>query len=221
MTSRAQVLDLLRRNAMYNDSTGSSNGAGYIGGRRRKTMGSGYIGGCMNCMNAGCKSCCGGIRRRKPSARGGYKGMAKDLDQYLVNNRYPNAEYPCEWANPKNANHYAAQDLADAMRHLRLQNNDLYSGNNTRKIRTAAQEASAARLMLKGAFCNPTAKQRSARQNFGFNASENPTSRQLAARRIFKLNTRLVRELMDQRGLSRQQAWDMIKKKAGPMSYQL
>ena len=78
MVSHAQVMNMLRRNAEYNDMVGSTNGAGYIGGspiggrkprKSKKMSGRGYIGGCANCMDGGCVHCM--------NMRSGYMGGAK------------------------------------------------------------------------------------------------------------------------------------------------
>lgn len=82
MVSHAQVMNMLRRNVDYNDMVGSTNGAGYIGGAKRKVhkkkMHGGYIGGCAHCMDGGCVHCMhmgsgyiGGARKRKTAVRVG------------------------------------------------------------------------------------------------------------------------------------------------------
>lgn len=70
MVSRDQVMNMLQRNASYNDSMGSTNGAGYIGG--------GYIGGvCNNCMRGGCAGCMAGNGYIGGATMGGFAGQSK------------------------------------------------------------------------------------------------------------------------------------------------
>lgn len=69
MVSHAQIMDLLRRNANYNDMMGSTNGAGYIGGYESDNMP--VFGGCQCCGGAyiggayigGCSMCSGGASK--------------------------------------------------------------------------------------------------------------------------------------------------------------
>lgn len=153
MVDRSQVLDLLRRNAVYNDLTGSSNGAGYIGGarRRRTTLGSGYIGGCINCANAGCMNC----------MSGGYKGMSKDLHA-LLKPKYYEMGNTCELSNRRNKDHFSSVDLANAIQALRL------SG---KKVKSQRQmDADYARASLKRHYCEPSQQQLQARRKFAVNA---------------------------------------------------
>lgn len=60
MVSHAEVMNMLRRNADYNDMVGSTNGAGYIGGCG--CCGGGYIGGAYI---GGCSMCMGGARKKR------------------------------------------------------------------------------------------------------------------------------------------------------------
>lgn len=160
MVSHEQIMDLLRRNANYNDNMGSTNGAGYIGGyesdysggrqvgrpyksRGGAYIGGAYIGGC--CCAGGCQSC-----------MGGYKGIAKDVVKGLRSMKKYKSDifnYPCTAADKKNAKHYGQQDLYDLMHKLRLEHNDVYVGDNKRKMRTPNQEANTARLAIKRAYC--------------------------------------------------------------------
>jgi hypothetical protein len=76
MVSHEQIMNLLRRNADYNDMKGSTNGAGFMGGYASDQYGNfpQAIGGCGCCGGAyiggayigGCSMCQGGAKRRGP-----------------------------------------------------------------------------------------------------------------------------------------------------------
>ncbi|HET9806502.1 MAG TPA: hypothetical protein VFP49_06320 [Nitrososphaeraceae archaeon] len=94
--------------------------------------------------------------------RGGYKGMLNDLDK-LLDKKYPDVEYPCEWADEYNDPSYSSRDLTKLMRQLRLEHGE------SRGTRSRKQEAALARLMIKNRYCDklpPTAKQEAARHKF-------------------------------------------------------
>src|SRR5258706_5898365 len=105
MVDRGQVLDLLRRNAVYGDMTGSTQGAGYIGGCM---CGNGYIGGARRRRVVRKRASRGGM-----GVEGGYKGMAKDVfnninrlkPEYKYNSSRPSTS-ACSMANKTNPKHY-------------------------------------------------------------------------------------------------------------------
>jgi hypothetical protein len=90
MASHEAIMNMLQRNADYNDHSGSTMGSGYIkrcprGTRRKCVKGGAYVGGCGECEGQ-CMHCGAGLVGG--AYVGGFKGEQLLRKKYLA--KYPN-----------------------------------------------------------------------------------------------------------------------------------